>query len=93
MPAVNLFRSVRRLIYNTEHDLKKVWSMLNTAWAVVREGKIEVLEQVDLPEGARVLVTVLSEDDTQFWLNASQTALARVWGNTEDDVYAQLLEK
>ena len=67
--------------------------MLNTVWAVVRDGKIEVLEQMDLPEGARVLVTVLSEEDTQFWLNASQTALEKVWGNTEDDVYAQLLEK
>ena len=67
--------------------------MLNTVWAVVREGKIEVLEQVDLPEGTRVLVTVLSDGDTQFWLDASQTALDRVWDNTEDDVYAQLLEK
>jgi len=42
--------------------------MLNTVWAVIREGRIEVLEQVDLPEGARLLVTVLSEEDTQFWL-------------------------
>jgi len=67
--------------------------MLNTVWAVVREGKIEVLEQVDLPEGTRVLVTVLSDGDTRFWLDASQTALDRVWDNTEDDVYAQLLEK
>jgi hypothetical protein len=67
--------------------------MLSTVWAVVREGKIEVLEQVDLPEGTRVLVTVLSDGETQFWLDASQTALDRVWDNTEDDVYAQLLEK
>ncbi len=67
--------------------------MLNTVRAVIREGKIEFLEQVDLPEGAKVLVTVLSEDDNQFWQNASQIALDRIWGNTEDDVYAQLLEK
>jgi hypothetical protein len=67
--------------------------MPNTVWAVVREGKIEVLEQIDLPEGARVLVTVLFEDDADFWLNASRTALDRVWDNTHDDIYAQLLEK
>jgi hypothetical protein len=67
--------------------------MLNTVRAVIREGKIEFLEQVDLPEGAKVLVTVLSEDDNQFWQNASQIALDRIWGNTEDDVYAPLLEK
>lgn len=66
--------------------------MLNTVWAVVREGKIEVLEPLDLPEATRVLVTVLSEEDPQFWLNSSQSALDRVWDNTEDDVYAQLLE-
>lgn len=67
--------------------------MLNTVWAVVREGKIEVLEQVDLPEGTKVLVTVLPDGETQFWLDASRMALDRVWDNTEDDVYAQLLEK
>jgi len=66
--------------------------MLNTVWAVVREGKIEVLEPLDLPEGTRVLVTVLSEEDPQFWLKSSQSALDRVWDNNEDDVYAQLLE-
>ena len=66
--------------------------MLNTVWAVVREGKIEVLEPLDLPEATRVLVTVLSEEDPQFWLNSSQSALDRVWDNNEDDVYAQLLE-
>ena len=32
--------------------------MLNTVRAVVREGKIELLEPVDLPEGTVVLVTV-----------------------------------
>ena len=66
--------------------------MLNTVWAVVREGEIEVLEPLDLPEATRVLVTVLSEEDPQFWLNSSQSALDRVWDKTEDDVYAQLLE-
>jgi len=66
--------------------------MLNTVWAVVREGEIEVLEPLDLPEATRVLVTVLSEEDPQFWLKSSQSALDRVWDNTEDDVYAQLLE-
>ena len=67
--------------------------MLNTAWAVVREGKIELLEQVDLPEGRKVLVTLLPDEDTLFWLHTSQVSLDVIWDNTEDDVYAQLLEK
>jgi len=67
--------------------------MLRTVWAVIHEGRIELLEQTDLPEGARVLVTLLPDEETEFWLLASQTSLDTVWNNTEDDVYAQLLKE
>ncbi|MBA3944821.1 MAG: hypothetical protein H0X37_09700 [Herpetosiphonaceae bacterium] len=66
--------------------------MLNTLWAVVREGRIEVLEHVDLPEGATLLVTLLPDEDTHFWLGASQASLDSLWANDEDDVYAELLQ-
>ncbi len=65
--------------------------MLKTLWATVRQGKIELLESEELPEGTRVLVTLLPNDETEFWLQASQTSLDAVWDNAEDDVYAQLL--
>jgi len=65
--------------------------MLKTLWATVRQGKIELLELSELPEGAKVLVTVLPDEEAEFWLQASQTSLDRVWDNTEDNVYAQLL--
>ncbi|MEG4118350.1 hypothetical protein QUA43_12860 [Microcoleus sp. N9_B4] len=65
--------------------------MLKTLWATVRQGKIELLELSELPEGAKVLVTVLPDEEAEFWLPASQTSLDTVWDNTEDDVYAQLL--
>lgn len=61
--------------------------MLNTFWAVVREGKIELLENVKVPEGTRVLVTLLPDDDAEFWSQVSQLSLDRIWDNTEDDVY------
>lgn len=67
--------------------------MFTTVWAIVREGKIELLEHVDLPEGRKVLVTFLPDEDTLFWLHTSQVSLDVIWDNTEDDVYAQLLEK
>lgn len=67
--------------------------MLKTLWATVREGKIELLEQTEIAEGTRVLVTLLPEDETEFWLQASEVSLDTVWDNTEDDVYAQILEK
>ena len=65
--------------------------MLNTLWATVRQGKIELLESAELPEGVRVLATVLPDDESQFWMDISQTSLDTVWDNTEDDVYARLL--
>ena len=74
-------------------DIKEV-NMLKTLWAVVRKEKIELLEKENIPEGTRVLVTVLPEsDESQFWLETSQISLDTVWNNTEDDVYAQLLKE
>lgn len=68
--------------------------MMKTVWAVVREGKIELLENISLSEGARVLVTLMPDDDEQqFWLDVSDRSLAEVWESTEDDIYAELLQK
>ena len=67
--------------------------MINTIWAVIRDGKIVPLQDVNVPDGTRALVTLLSEDEADFWLAASESSLSEVWGNTEDDVYAELLEK
>ncbi|MEM9538886.1 MAG: hypothetical protein AAGA60_05160 [Cyanobacteria bacterium P01_E01_bin.42] len=67
--------------------------MLKTIWATVRQGKIELLESEELPEGTKVLVTILPENETEFWLQASQTSLDSVWNNVEDDVYTELLQE
>lgn len=68
--------------------------MLNTLWAVVRKEKIELLEKANIPEGTRVLVTLLpNEIESEFWLKTSQISLDKVWNNTEDNVYAKLLEE
>ncbi len=67
--------------------------MSKTLRAVIREGKIEPLEQVDLPEGSKVLVTLLLDEEAEFWLQASQASLETIWANSEDDVYAQLLKE
>jgi hypothetical protein len=67
--------------------------MISTVWAVVREGKVVPLENIELPEGARALVTLLPDETEEFWLRASESALDAVWDNAEDDCYAELLEK
>ena len=65
--------------------------MLTSVWAEIRDGKIELVEPAELPEGSRVLVTLLPNSEDEFWRDASQESLAAVWANTEDDVYGQLL--
>jgi hypothetical protein len=65
--------------------------MLKSVWAVVRNGKIEMLNPVDVPEGTRALVTLLVEDDAGFWQAASSASLGEIWDNADDDVYAELL--
>jgi hypothetical protein len=67
--------------------------MLQTLWATVHRGQIHLSEELDLPEGTKLLVTVLPEEEDQFWLGASETPLAAIWDNAEDDGYAQLLEE
>ena len=72
--------------------------MMKSIWATIQGGRIEPAEQLDLPEGARLLVTLLPDYDAakygeaNFWSGASESSLAAVWDNTEDDVYAQLLD-
>ena len=71
----------------------EVYAILRTLWAIIREGEIELLEHAKLPEGTKVLVTLLPDDETEFWLRASQVSLDTIWDNAEDDVYAQLLKE
>jgi hypothetical protein len=65
--------------------------MSHTIRAVVRGGRIEPLEKVEIPDGTEVLVTPLS-DEKGFWLAVGEDSLAAVWDNPEDDVYAELLK-
>jgi len=83
---VKLFKELKTKYQATQYKTSAPSNKL------VRQGKIELLESVELPEGVRVLVTVLPDNETEFWLQASQTSLNAVWDNAEDDVYAQLLQ-
>jgi len=69
--------------------------MQNAARAIVHDGKIEMVDEIDLPEGTRLLVTVVSEEDEEkaFWMAASLPAMQALWDNEEDDVYERLLEE
>ena len=64
--------------------------MLNTVRAIFKEGRIQLLEDIELPEGTEMLVTPLLEE-TDFWAKASYSTAEKIWDNTEDNVYAKLL--
>jgi predicted DNA-binding antitoxin AbrB/MazE fold protein len=64
--------------------------MLNTIRAIFKEGKIQLLEEIELPEGTELLVTPLL-DEADFWVKTSRPTLDKVWDNAEDNVYADLL--
>jgi len=66
--------------------------MSNKVRAVVRNGKIELLDNVELPERTKLLVLLPPDDELQFWTEASLSSLDAVWDNPEDDVYARLLQ-
>ena len=64
--------------------------MPKTVWATFLQGKVEFSEPIVIPEGTRILVTILPVEESEFWLKASQASLAAVWDNDKDDIYAQL---
>lgn len=67
--------------------------MTSTVRATIREGRIETHEPVNYPDGTRVVVTLRSDQEDASWLQTSESALRKVWDNSEDDAYAALLEK
>ncbi len=66
--------------------------MLTTVQAIVENNQIKLLEEIPLEAGQKLLVTFLTDPESQFWITASQSSLSAIWDNEEDDVYAQLLE-
>jgi predicted DNA-binding antitoxin AbrB/MazE fold protein len=66
--------------------------MLTTVRAVMKDGKLTLLEPLEIPEGTEVLITPLV-DEADFFLKASESSLGAIWDNKEDDIYAELLAR
>jgi hypothetical protein len=66
--------------------------MMTTVRAVVKDGRITLLEPLQIAEGTELLVTVLDDEDRAFWAAVTDHAFAKIWDNPEDDVYGELLE-
>ncbi len=58
--------------------------MPNQLSAIIRNGKIEPLEPIDLPEGTQVVVT-LADSESAEWYALSLQGLNRAYGDDEPD--------
>lgn len=60
--------------------------MMNTVWAVVRDGKAVPIEKIKLPENARVLLTVWPDEEPEVKAKALRPyGLARGEFTVPDD--------
>jgi hypothetical protein len=61
---------------------------------IVQDNKVVLSEEIHIPDGTRVIVTVPSNvKPASFWEAASAGTLDRIWNNEEDDIYADLLKE
>ncbi len=60
-----------------------------------KDGQIKLLELLTFPEGTKLIVTALTEEDSDsaFWLNASTSSLDSIWNKDEDDIYAVIVNE
>lgn len=63
--------------------------MLQTFRGIIdQNGKLRILESVQLPKSRQVIITILDDEPTDELLNLallSEPALAREWENAEED--------
>ena len=68
--------------------------MTTTVDAIYEHGKLVLPQPLSLPEKSHVRVTIESGDDArESWLKLSEESLMQTWGNSEDDVFNELLAK
>jgi hypothetical protein len=67
--------------------------MTTTVEGIYENGKIILPEPLSLPEKSYVRVTIESDPEREAWLKLSEESLTRVWDNSADDVFNELLKK
>jgi len=67
---------------------------MTTVRAVVKDGRIQLLEPIEIADGTEVLVTVpTDDDDREFLMRITEQAFAATWDNPEDDAHGELLKE
>jgi hypothetical protein len=53
--------------------------------AIVKDGKIQTLDQIDLPEGTELVVTIDRDLESRDWSNLGLNGLNRGYGDDEPE--------
>lgn len=69
-----------------------------TVEAIYEGGKLVLPNPLPLPDKAHVMVTIETpatgtDAERAAWLTVSQQSLMKVWENTDDDIFNELLKK
>ena len=67
--------------------------MTTTVDAIYENGKLLLPAPLSLPEKCHVRVTIESDPDREAWLKHSEDSLTKVWDNSADDIFNDLLKK
>jgi len=67
--------------------------MITTVDAIYEDGKLVLQRPLPLAEHARVRLTIDSDLEREAWLKLSEESLKKVWDNSADDIFNDLLEK
>ncbi len=50
-------------------------------------------KDINIPDDSVIYISYVNNEENNFYLSASQTALDKIWDNEEDDIYENLLNK
>jgi hypothetical protein len=72
--------------------------MTTTVEAIYEGGKLILPSPLPLPDKSHVTVTIEthapdSDGERAVWLELSKQSLMKVWNNTDDDIFNELLSK
>ena len=67
--------------------------MLRSIQAEYKGGQFLLTDDVIIPENASVFISFIDKSNDDFFLDASEISLDKIWNNDEDDIYEQLLKK
>ncbi len=67
--------------------------MYSSINGVFYNGSVNILENIKIPEGSKLIITIIDDNEKEFWVSASNENLKDIWNNPQDDIYEELLKK